>query len=66
MYDGFVKSQKPPVFVIPAQAEIQGNQGVLDSRSPIWSRTSFAGVTDLGTFYEFTMYHGNYKLLFDL
>jgi len=51
--DELAKSLKPPVFVIPAQVGIQGNQGVLDSRSPIRSRTSFAGVTGLWTFYGF-------------
>jgi len=30
--DEFVKSQKLPVFVIPAKAGIQGNQSLLDSR----------------------------------
>jgi len=30
--DKLVKSQKLPVFVIPANAGIQGNQSLLDSR----------------------------------
>jgi hypothetical protein len=30
--DEFVKSQKAPVIVIPANAGIQGNQSLLDSR----------------------------------
>jgi len=47
MIDGLVKSQKPPVYVIPAQAGIQGNQGVLDSR--------FRGSDGFGDFYEFIM-----------
>ena len=49
--DKLVKSHCP-VFVIPANAGIQENQSLLDSRSPIRSRTSFAGVTALETFYE--------------
>jgi len=32
IFDETVKSRKSPVFVIPAQARIQGNQGVLGSR----------------------------------
>ena len=31
-FDEFVKSQKSPVFVIPAKAGIQVNQSLLDSR----------------------------------
>ena len=50
--DKLVKSQKTPVFVIPAKAEIQETQPLMDSRSPIRSRTSFAGMTALETFYE--------------
>ena len=39
--------------VIPANAGIQESRlAGLDSRSPIRSRTSFAGVTALETFYE--------------
>jgi hypothetical protein len=40
--DEFVKSQKSPVFVIPANAGIQGNQSLLDSR--------FRGSDGLGDF----------------
>ena len=43
-FDGLVKSRKTPIFVIPAEAGIQSNQG-------IWT-PAFAGVTALGTFYE--------------
>ena len=50
--DKLVKSQKTPVFVIPAKADIQETQPLMDSRSPIRSRTSFAGMTALVTFYE--------------
>ena len=32
MYDEFVKSQKAPVIVIPANAGIQENQPFMDSR----------------------------------
>ena len=42
--DEFVKSQNPPLFVIPANAGIQEYQMFLDP--------AFAGVTGLGTFYE--------------
>ena len=49
--DKLVKSLCP-VFVIPANAGIQENQSLLDSRSPIRLRTSFAGVTALETFCE--------------
>ena len=45
--DKLVKSQKTPLFVIPAKAGIQKIQPLVDSRSPIRSRTSFAGVTAL-------------------
>ena len=45
--DKLVKSQKTPLFVIPAKAGIQEIQPLVDSRSPIRSRTSFAGVTAL-------------------
>ena len=41
-FDEFVKSQKSPVFVIPAKAGIQGNQSLLDSR--------FRGSDGLGDF----------------
>ena len=58
--DKLVKSHCP-VFVIPANAGIQENQSLLDSRSPIRSRTSFAGVTALETFYE-TIKVGNSNL----
>jgi len=51
-FDKLVKSQDTPVFVIPAKAGIQETQSLVDSRSPIRSRTSFAGVTALETFYE--------------
>jgi len=40
--DEFVKSQKSPVFVIPANAGIQGNRSLLDSR--------FRGSDGLGDF----------------
>jgi hypothetical protein len=50
--DKLVKKHSP-VFVIPANAGIQGSRlTVLDSCSPIRSRTRFAGVTALETFYE--------------
>ena len=52
-FNGPVKSQKSSVFVIPVNAGIQEHQMLMDSRSPIRERTSFAGVTGLGTFYEF-------------
>ena len=41
-FDSLVKSQKLPVFVIPANAGIQGNQSLLDSR--------FRGSDGLGDF----------------
>jgi len=41
-----------PIFVIPAKAGIQETEPLVDSRSPIRSRKSFAGVTALETFYE--------------
>ncbi len=50
--DELVKRQKTPVIVIPVKTGIQENQLLMDSRSPIRSRTSFAGVTALETFYE--------------
>ena len=58
--DKLVKSHCS-VFVIPANVGIQENQSLLDSRSPIRSRTSFAGVTALETFYE-TIKVGNSNL----
>jgi len=50
--DKLVKSRESSLFVIPANAGIQENQELMDPRSPIRSRTSFAGVTHLETFYE--------------
>ena len=52
-FDGIVKSQKVSVIVIPVKTGIQENQLLMDSRSPIRSRTNFAGVTALETFYKF-------------
>ncbi|MBL7226175.1 MAG: hypothetical protein ISS59_08565 [Desulfobacteraceae bacterium] len=42
--DGFVKSQKAPVVVIPAKAGIQENQPLMDSR--------FRGSGGLGDFLQ--------------
>jgi len=52
MIDELVKSQKAAAIVIPVKTGIQEIQLLMDSRSPIRSRTSFAGVTTLETFYE--------------
>jgi len=52
MIDELVKNQKAPAIVIPVKTGIQEIQLLMDSRSPIRSRTSFAGVTALETFYE--------------
>ena len=47
MIDELVKSQKEPAIVIPVKTGIHEIQLLMDSRSPIRSRTSFAGVTAL-------------------
>jgi len=49
-FNEFVKSQKSPVFVIPAKAGIQGNPSLLDSRSPIGVEDKLRGSDGLGDF----------------
>jgi len=46
------KCPQCPLIVIPAKAEIQSFQAIMDSHSLIGSRTGFAGLTRFLTFYE--------------
>jgi hypothetical protein len=52
-FDGLVKNLKSARAVIPANAGIQSFQMIMDSGYRIESGTGFAGVTDIGTFYDF-------------
>ena len=49
-FDELVKSRNFSVFVIPANAGIQGNQPLLDSRSPIGVEDKLRGSDGLGDF----------------
>jgi len=49
-FDELVKSQKPSVFVISANAGIQDNQVFMDPRSPIVVEDKLRGGDGLGDF----------------
>ena len=56
----FVKSQKPSVFVIPANAGIQDNEVSMDPRSPIGVEDKLRGGDGLGDFlrdHQFSLSH---------
>jgi len=57
MYDGFVKSHRMPIFVIPVKLVLD-LIGERESRefNKFWT-PAFAGVTVLLTFYEFIIYN---------
>jgi len=66
IFDGLVKSQKPSVFVIPANAGIRDNEVSMDPRSPIGVEDKLRGGDGLGDFlrdHQFSLSHKIYRTL---